>query len=477
MSLVELSPEIMDMVADHLVWSDLRSLRLTHRRLCSNIPRATKFFNTKSIQMTLRSLGEANEMTQKGRIGCHLKHLTLQGVIYDAEDVKPTAEVKRQQAVYQDQIRTGAVGPALSEALECLAANTQVQSITLEMMPSAANIRLMWPAATQTLELFLSAYKKSSLTVSTLRIYCNIDAQCSLPCNTIPRADEQLNKKLAALEQLSLSISDRLIDRTEKELEWTNQAKAILQGTSEDVVTVPSKEKTGSSSAFTNDSSDSDSDTEVCCFPGPAVPWMSSPLLPLESVKAQASCESNFTAFSDWLGQCSNVKSLDLYFFTLGKLGYGEPIDYLRERHFRSLANADLPSLEECKITAMPVMHHDLVQFMERHSLRRLSLKHVMIRGGDFDTVLQCANKRIGELHAVCISDQRGLVCFNQEDGVKDESHSQGCEEIRVRRGEMDNIICNHFRRLRQANIIQRIDREKRVRRLYGSSVQTAPRK
>lgn len=204
---------------------------------------------------------------------------------------------------------------------------------------------------------------------------------------------------------------------------------------------------------------------------------MSSPHLPLESVKAQASDEENFTGLPDWMSRCTNLKSLDLNFFTLGKLGYGEPIDYLRERHFQSLANANLPNLDECKITDMSVMHCDLMRFIEAHSLRHLSLNHVTIRGGGFGTVLQCANNRIDELHAACISDQHGLLCFNQEVVVKDAPHGRGCEEIRVCRGEMDSIQCNKAHHPRQANIILRIDREKRVRRLYGSSIPTAPRK
>lgn len=477
MSVLDLSSEIIDMVVDHLVWSDIRSLRLTHRRVCSNILRAAKFFNTKSLQLTLNSLGQAIEMTQKGRVGCHLRHLTLQGVIYDADDVKPTDEVKRRQAVYQDQIRTGAVGKALSETLECLATNAEVQSITLEMLPKAANIRLMWPAATQTFQLFLSAYKKSSLTVSALRIYSNIEAQCSLTCNAIPRADEQLKAKLTALQELSLGISDRPIDRTEKELEWTAHAKAILEGTSEEVVSVPSRKTKESRSTISDEISDSDSGSDVCCFPAPAARWMSSPRLALESVVAQASDETNFAGWSDWISRCTNLKSLEVNFFTLGKLGYGEPVDCFRERHFQSLANANLPNLKECKITDMLVMHNNLIQFIESNSLRRLSLNHVTIRGGDFGSVLQCANGRIDELHASCITDQDGPVCFSQGDVVKYAPHVQGCEGIRVCRGEMGSVQCNKPRHSRQANIMLRIHRERRSRRLYGPSTPEAPRK
>ncbi|KAF2172587.1 hypothetical protein M409DRAFT_63232 [Zasmidium cellare ATCC 36951] len=394
-----LANEIVESIVVLLDLPDICSLRLTSRLVAAKVTQDhfKSFFRSKTIDLTKSSLETFVAVTQPGLLGCLVQNITLIGIannpkglesilrkktrtvverngpIFASTEERCSAEelakaerdletINRRCEEHRQLREAGQDIKLLGEALTNLLANGKgaLRSLSLEVAMcrddadkhqrpvSGMGWKYTWQAATDAFKTTMPALAASGLQVTKLNLFNPENfLRCSIPSNelsVLDFEDPSLQTCLRSIKSLSISLSDRIIDETDK------------------------------NAARTGD-------------PGDNVDWSIAPTKrPIEELRAEAAEETNFRGLATLISLCTNLEDLDLHYFNLA-ISVLTPEDAKDEVVLQRLAQVSkdhLLNLQKCRLRGFHVWEHDLLAFIQQSpNLQDLTLDNMMTTAYD----------------------------------------------------------------------------------------------
>jgi hypothetical protein len=136
---------------------------------------------------------------------------------------------------------------------------------------------------------------------------------------------------------------------------------------------------------------------------------------PINDIKAEAADEINFIGLAKILKLCSQLEELELHQYWIGT-GLLTPADMHYERLFRLAAEMDvLPHLKRIELRGSDVREEDLLAFIQRTGVRKLSMYNVHLSGTFRSIFNYCTSKAASmeELYFHVLSEPGGIVLFD----------------------------------------------------------------
>jgi hypothetical protein len=408
MGLENCPTEIVGEIAKYIDKIDAGHLRLTNRYLRSTVTQRLfgSYVCSRRVNVTGTDLQKLVDVTQRGWLGCEIRDLTLVGVVNNTKALEAALKAnaddprkrdlenlqERRQA-YQQLLESGQIVRLLSQIFRNLAANSatgKLRSLSLavtvyrqdsqrEITPLAGGSwRLIWQTAAETFRIVLAALQESKLEVSRLKIFSDPQLQkCSLESHELARIDynsEGLIKALGALNALSVSVSERIID--------LNPLAAQLSDDPADEV----------------DWSDDEPDEDI------------------NEVVAKAQDENNFVGLANLLRVCHALKSLHIHQYLIDFHNFSSNTRNPNERLFQRIVELDrLPELEVCSLRGVFVREIDLLAFLKRVRLRRLSMENVVMVSGTYRSIFDFCTDEASVLSFLYLDElmiQNDLIYF-----------------------------------------------------------------
>jgi hypothetical protein len=408
-SLEDCPNEVIESIVLLLGLSDIRSLRLCSRSLATKATQNhfKSYFRSKHVDITDSALRAFVDMTRPGRLGCFVQHLVLVGVVnntklleyilregeeeyveeYQEEDEveeeyeeeeeedEPKTEkqikaeqdlkiLKQRQIDYEQLHESGTDVSLLSEAFSNIVANSKtgkLLSLSLEVVVyredseqklsplAGGSWRFIWKSAGDTFHTLMRSLAASSLSIEKLNIFNDRQFQrCSLASNelgSIDFAHKGLAISLASLKSLSLSFSDKVIFNSKRDAE---QSYDPAEDTAWDEV---------------GEGRDED------------------------DIRAEAADEGNFIGLAKVLQLCSQLEDLELHQYLLGQ-GLIPPAEMYYERLLQRAAEmTPNMNLNRIELRGLYVREKDLLAFIQRTAVRKLSMDRVKMSLGSFRSV------------------------------------------------------------------------------------------
>ncbi|GES60489.1 F-box domain protein [Aspergillus terreus] len=408
MGLENCPTEIVGEITRYIDLIDAGHLRLTNRYLRSTVTQGffRSYVRSRRVKLTGTDLQRLVVLTQRGWLGCGIRHLTLVGVVNNTKSLeaalkaneddprKRDLEVLRgRRQTYQQLLESGQIAQLLSQIFKNLAVNNttgKLRSLSLavtvyrqdakrEIVPLAGGSwRLIWQTAAETFRVVLAALQESKLEVDCLNVFSGpLLQKCSLESLELARINynsEGLIKALGALKNLSVSISERIID--------LNPLSAQLSDEPADEVDWP------------DDEPDKD----------------------INEVIAEAQDENNFVGLADLLRVCHGLKSLHIHQYLVDFHNLSSNTRSPIEKLFQRVAELDtLPALEECSLRGVFVRETDLLAFLKRVHLRRLSMENVVMVSGTYRSIFDFCTDEASRLSFLYVDElmiQNDLIYF-----------------------------------------------------------------
>lgn len=402
MSLQDLPPELIGSIVVLLPLQDVCVLRLAGKQMASKATQKhfKAKFRTKHLEVTKSRLHLFRSLAESDGLVSLLKDLTLIEPVYNTHEleallkdnmtdtavldddgrfvemgdkeltadelhsVERDLEVLRQKRKEQLEFQQcGEAVELLSQAFINLAKHgTKLHRIQTEvvvyrddavtqLMPLyGGSWKYIWSAAASLTSLLFSSLAISGLFTETLNLFNSSRMQrCSLSCNELSTVDYSstgLRKSLARLEALSLNISDKVIVRSDKD-----------------------KER----------SEDNRSPYDLSQRQG---------YRPKEEVLEEAKQEINFAGLLSLLETNNQLKELNLLRYTLHYVD-----NEVTHAHCRgilgALENASLPMLQKLTLQGFDITEHQLLSTLQAHrSLKTVSLRYIHLLEGSFHPIL-----------------------------------------------------------------------------------------
>jgi hypothetical protein len=404
--------EVFETIVGVLALRDICALRLCNRTLAtkSTQDHFRSYFRSKHIDVTGSSLQAFINATQPDRLGCLIQHLVLVGVVnntqsleaivarekYSLEEYSLVGEsesesenewekeakakrdleiLKQRQTDYKELHESGTDVSLLSEAFSNIATNSKtgkLLELSLEVVVYRENAerrlhplngggwRFIWKSATNTYHTAIRALAASKLPIKKLSIFNDRRLQrCSLGCNElgcIDFEDKGLAISLASLKSLSVSLSDRIIFQSTKDVERSYDPDEVRD----------------------RDIPDHRRDRD--------------------EIQAETDDEGNFIGLAKLLQLCSQLEDLEIHYYRLRLRLRGTP-DPHRERVLQRVAEAEtLPKLKRLELHGVYVREQDLLTVIQRTSVRKLFMHGVIMYRGTFRSTFD-----------YCTSDAAGM--------------------------------------------------------------------
>ncbi|KAL4863601.1 hypothetical protein BDV12DRAFT_206355 [Aspergillus spectabilis] len=410
----ECPPEVVESIVSYLDLPDAGNLRLVNRCLRSKVTQRhiRSYFRSKRVHVTGPALRDLNVLTQRGWLGCEVRNLTLVGVVNNTMGLEAALKtnliqqhpekrsrvardldiLKERQRDYQQLLDSGVIVHLLSRIFKSIAANGtlgKLQSLSLEVTVYRENAnrelypltggswRLIWQAATEMFRVAFASLLESGLEIEHLDIFNKPRLQgCSLASNELTGFDyhhKGLSRTLGCLRSLSISVSDRIIDITRQDAQSSGDANDEI-----------------------NWSNDEDGRT-------------------MAEVTAEARDEQNFAGLANLIQACHQLKKLHIhqYLVNFRRISH---IDYPNERLLQRISElSKLPELEECSLRGLYVRETDLLSFLKKVPLHKLSMEFVIMTSGTFRSIFDyCTGEgsTVTSVHFDELRVQRGLVHF-----------------------------------------------------------------
>ena len=401
-SLEDCPNEVIEGIVVLLDLNDICGLRQCNRTLATKTTQNhfKSYFRSKHVDITDSALRTFVDITQPGWLGCLIQHLVLVGVVnntkaleyileeesYLEEEGKGNREkqikaqqdleiLEQRQTDYEQLHGSGTDVSLLSEAFSNIVANSKtgkLLSLSIEVavyredaekrLPPLAggSWRFIWQSAADTFHIALRSLAASNLLIEKLSIFNDRQLQrCSLACDELGSIDFEhkgLAISLASLKSLSVSISDRVIFHSKKDAERSDDPADEIDW----------------------DESDEERD--------------------IDDVKAEAADRGNFIGLAKLLQLSSQLEDLEIHQYGLST-GVLTQADLHRERLLQRVAEIDTPpNLKRIELRGLHVREEDLLAFIRRTGVRKLSMHNVRMSLGTFRSVFN-----------YCTSDAAGM--------------------------------------------------------------------
>jgi hypothetical protein len=424
--------EVIETIVVLLDLEDVCNLRHTCRALDVKCTQGhfRSFFISKHVDITGSDLREFVDMTQRGGLGCQIQHLVLVGVVNNTELLKsilrekgqdkeeededeededeededeeddeeesdleekgtpPKAQqdleiLKQRQIDYVQLHESGTDVSLLSEAFSNIMSNGKagkLLSLSLEVVVyredtekrlpplGPSSWKLIWQSAAETFHTAIRSLAASSLPIEKLNIFNSRQLQrCSLASNELGSIDFEhkgLAVSLASLKSLSVSFSGKVIYNSKKDAKQSGDPA----------------EKIGKN-------------------------YWGGKTRPINDMKAEAADEINFIGLRKILELCSQLEELELHQYWIGT-GLLAPADLHYERLFRLAAEIDvLPHLKRIELRGSDVREEDLLAFIQRTGVRKLSMYKVRLSFGTFRSIFNYCTSEAASMEELCFHE------------------------------------------------------------------------
>lgn len=428
-SIETLPVEIIEKIVCLLPLDEIRALRRTCRSLASKSSQGIlkSYFKTKDLHLVAEALKTCVELTEARSLACTLEDLTLVSIVNNTvgleavlrkktttviekngpifmstqrsckseelEKAKMDLQTLKQRQAEAQQLRdSGRDIELLSDAFRNIARNGKLgklRKLRLEVMVyrqdaetklqpiNGGGWKLVWEAAAYAFHTTMAALGKSGLQIDDLYIFSD-QWRCSLACNEVSKIDFdncELDTFFSRLKTLSMSISSRLIDETDKD--------ESRLGDPDDVVDWKSE-------------------------------WITKPE---DELSALASDAANFQGVASMLQRTLNLEQLDLHWYHLSyshikreQLQFHRLFDGISE-------NSSMPKLTVCRFRGLETTEDALLAFFQKcPSLKELIMEEIHCKSGTFQPVFDFyANKssKINRIHFDDLWEQR-LLSFDE---------------------------------------------------------------
>jgi hypothetical protein len=258
----------------------------------------------------------------------------------------------------------------LSEAFRNIAANSttgRLLSLSLEVVVyredaekrlsplAGGGWRFIWECAADTFHIGFGSLTASNMPIERLNIFNDRRLQrCSLACNELGSVDfkqKGLAISLASMKLLSVSVSDRVVFQSKKDMERSHDPV-------EDIESI--------------DSETSDDEARD-----------------IADMRAEAADECNFIGLANLLQLSSQLEDLKIHKYRLG-MGVlnNRQADLHLERLLQLAAEIDTPpKLRRIELRGLYVREEDLLAFIWRTGIRKLFMYKVFMSSGSFRSV------------------------------------------------------------------------------------------
>lgn len=393
--LTDLANEIIESIVVLLHLSDICNLRLTSRLVAIKVTQdhIKSFYRSKTIDLTRPSLEAFVAATQSGLLGCLVQHVTLTGIannpkglesilrkksrpvvdrngpIFMSTEERCSAEelakaerdletINRRRREHQQLRESEQDVTLLTKAFENIASNGKdgLRSISLEVAMyrddadehqrpvGGMGWKYNWQAAADAFKASMPALAASGLQVQTLNLFNPENfLRCSIASNELSALDFDdpgVQSCLQSIKSLSISLSDRIIDETDKALQRTGD-------------------------------------------PGDEVDWsVPAQNRPIEELRAEAADEKNFFGLARLVSLCTNLEELDLHYFNLAisVLSSEDAKDEVVLQRLTQVSKGCLPKMKKCRMRGFHVWEKDLLAFLRQSpNLQDLTLDNMML--------------------------------------------------------------------------------------------------
>ncbi|KAK4507757.1 hypothetical protein PRZ48_001492 [Zasmidium cellare] len=398
----DLANEIVESIVVLLNLPDICNLRLAGRLVATKVTQDhfKSFFRSKTIDLTKSSLEDFVAATQPHLLGCLVQDVTLIGIANNprglesilrkktrpvverngpmfmsteercsdeelAKAERDLATINRRREEHQQLRETGQDVKHLGEAFTNLAANGKgpLCSLSLEVVMyrddadekqrpvSGLGWKYTFQAATDAFQTTMPALAASGLQVQRLNLFNPENfLRCSIPSNelsVVDLSDPSLQNALQSIKSLSLSLSDRVLNETDKDASRTGD-------------------------------------------PGDDIDWSIAPKArPIEDLRAEAADETNFLGLANLVSLCTNLEELDLHFFNLAisVLTSEDSKDEVVLQRLAEVSKDRLLNLKKLRLRGFHVWERDLLALIQQSpNLQDLTLDNMMLTAYDADT-------------------------------------------------------------------------------------------
>ncbi|EME38401.1 hypothetical protein DOTSEDRAFT_140560 [Dothistroma septosporum NZE10] len=390
--------EIIEWIVTTLELKDIANLRCTSRsmKVKTTQDRFRRFFRSKSIRLDEAFLSSFVHHTQPGMLGCLVQELDIVGLVQNTERCGPDVLERLQSDLNAQQkakdvaavlSRSGRDIELLARAFKNLEGNGRgpIRKLRLaikvnrdaavsEFEPlEGGSFKLIWQKAAETLRTTLAALVRSEGVVHELDAFSEL-RRCAIAGNElsmIDTNDRSIRATMKSLKTLSISVSGRIIARTEEEASELEP---------------PSFQSMGSHKPPTP------RDQDV--------------------MKSEADDENNFTGLSKLLAQCSNLSTMDLHFYDLQSA-----VETHRSRYFtRIVENTTFANLTGIRLRGFHVHEEDLLTFVQRSPLRMLNFENLYMEQGTWRALFDYIAKGPQKYDWILVDDlfeNRELLYFS----------------------------------------------------------------
>jgi hypothetical protein len=305
--------------------------------------------------------------------------------------------LKQRQIEFRQMHVSGTDVSLISEAFSNIAANGRIGmllSLPLEVVvysvdgeqrfrpPVRGDWGPIWKSTTETFHTAIRSLAVSQLPIEKLNIFNDRRLQCcSLACNELGRIDFEhkgLSISLASLKLLSVSFSDTVIY-------WSRQSAGLLYDPTEEL-----DWEIDTNAKDCDDSEASDRHDSI----------------------ADAEDEHKFMGLAKLLQLSSQLEDLELH-----KCALREKTLTLRERLFQHIAEIHMPpKLKRLELRGLVVEEQDLLVFIQRTSIRELSMYNTTLSSGTFRSIFDyCTGNGFG-MERLYVKDifEQGLRVYFQ---------------------------------------------------------------
>lgn len=428
-------PEVVEGIIELLDLKAVCNLRLSCVSLATNSTQRSlkRFFHSKQVDLTANALLAFSRVTGSGGVSCLVQDLHLVGIVREVERPKGlpewlTASVCDSPASDELPLLTEAFHnlakyskdgtlPSLSLRVAYIRYNGQ-RDIPLSLNQSGLPHKTVWQCTVNTFNTAIRALASSKLRVRRLNIFNGLDLQrCSLACdqlNTIDWRDLGIVDSFATLTTLSISLCDRIFTfREDKDKKYYEGQNLIPSSTWE--MAVGGDDISGHENNIEDESQRQ---------------------FPRNTTKILTACqdEINFTGLANLLSVCTQLMHLELHYFRITwSLENDLSKSFRREKLLEHVVRLGrLPDLTCCTIRGLSLREADLLEFLQRTRVTKLSMEHSYLCTGTLQPILD-----------YCISPSAGIskLYFNAIHQTSSDGEYQGLVLFREK-GESIKYEC-----------------------------------
>ncbi|EME81655.1 uncharacterized protein MYCFIDRAFT_32340 [Pseudocercospora fijiensis CIRAD86] len=400
MSLTQIPNELFEHICTLLCLPDLCSLRLVSRLAAAKATQDhfKSFYKQKHVDLTRESLEQFLRQTQSDSLVCLVEDLILVGQkaptvkqLGDEFMMEEELEILRQRKAESDSLRkSGRDVKLLAQSLENLAKSRKygpLPSLRLEVVVyrdtaykrlepiGGGSWKMIWAEAASTLKTAMSALARSRLAVQQLHVFTDLQ-RCSVASNEILPAIDA-NARLDKLSKLAISVSSRIIDETDRDMNRTGDRYDVVD-------------------------------------------WSTRPQeRDIEVLKQEASDENNFSGLPRLLALCSNLEELHVHQYSLTYHVLQRSDLHLESYLELVVAMIPFPKLTKLRLQGGTAREQDLVSLVQQQgALQDLAMESIALQpGGSFRALFEYLGNHFESLFLEDLFEDGRLVYFISEQG------------------------------------------------------------